>query len=297
MRVTGCFLILCLSAPGVWCQAQDANRDQDKDKDSALQAKPGHEVIKPKDYWNETGIFHPFVRMPAYILHDQKAIWTSPFHTSKSNAKYWALFGAAAVALIATDKYTAKDLPNSSSQVSVSNWASRFGSAYSLIPISAGFYFIGTGDHNDRLRETGLLAFETLIDSNLAVEGIKLVADRARPLENNGTGRFESSPNGRWNSSFPSGHSINTWALASVVAHQYPHPRVIPILAYAFATTVVVSRVGARQHFPGDVLAGSAMGWFIGDYVYGHRHNPGLDQKKSAAEKLMDHVHLGVSLN
>lgn len=295
MRTTGCLLILSLSAPGLWCQAQDANRDQDKD--SALQPKPGQEVIKPKDYWDETGIFHPFVRMPKYILHDQKAIWTSPFHTGKSNAKYWAIFGAATIALIATDKNTAKDLPNSSSQVSVSNWASRFGSAYSLIPISAGFYFVGSGDHNDRLRETGLLAFEALIDSNLAVEGVKLIADRARPLETNGTGRFEASPNGRWNSSFPSGHSINTWALASIVAHQYPHPRVIPILAYAFATTVVVSRVGARQHFPGDVLAGSAMGWFIGDYVYGHRHNPGLDHKKSAAETLMDHVHLGVSLN
>jgi len=41
---------------------------------------------------------------------------------------------------------------------------------------------------------------------------------------------------------------------------------------------VVVSRVGARQHFPAHVVAGSAMGgssatmWcFIGDYVFGRR--------------------------
>ena len=99
-----------------------------------------------------------------------------------------------------------------------------------------------------RFRETGLLCFEALIDSNLTVEAVKPVADRARPLQDNGHGGFESASS-RLNSSFPSGHSINTWAMASVIAHQYPHPRIVPIVAYALATTVVVSRVGARQHF------------------------------------------------
>ena len=215
--------------------------------------------------------------MPNYVLQDQKAIWTSPFHTAKKDAKYWAIFGGAAAALIATDKWTAKDLPNSSSQVSVSTWGSRFGSAYSLIPASTAIYLIGTGTHRDRLRETGLLCFEALIDSNLAVEALKLTAGRARPLQGDGNGHFEDSPS-RWNSGFPSGHAITTWALASVVAHQYPHPRIIPILAYALASTVVVARVGARQHFPGDVMAGSAMGWFISDYIFAKRHNRELDR-------------------
>ncbi|MEI9974654.1 MAG: phosphatase PAP2 family protein [Ignavibacteriota bacterium] len=96
-------------------------------------------------------------------------------------------------------------------------------------------------------------------------------------------------------SSFPSGHSINTWAMASIVAHQYPRPRFVPVIAYGLATVVVVSRVGARQHFPGDVLAGSAMGWFLGDYVYGRRHNSELDPKPPAAQRLLDRVHFGMS--
>jgi membrane-associated phospholipid phosphatase len=235
--------------------------------------------------------------MPKYILQDQKAIWTSPFHTSKQDMKFWAVFGTATAAFIATDQWSVKQLPNSSSQVSVSKWASLAGSAYSLIPISAGFYFIGTGTHEVRLRETGLLAFETLIDSTLVVEAVKLAADRARPLESDGKGHFWDSPNGRWNSGFPSGHAINAWALASVIAHQYPHPRIVPILAYALASTVVVARVGARQHFPGDVVAGSAMGWFIGDYVYGRRHNRDLDQKRTVAQKVLDHVSIGAEVN
>ena len=278
-------------------QSQTETKDTQSppQRHSALKVTPGSEVIKPRDLWTDTGYFHPFVRMPKYIFQDQKAIWTSPFHTAKADIKYWAIFGAATAGLIAADRHIENKLPNSPTQVSVSNWASRVGSAYTLVPLSAGFYFIGTKAKNDRFRETGVLCFETLIDSNLAVQAVKLVADRARPLQANGSGGFESGPS-RWDSSFPSGHSINTWAMASIIAHQYPHPRIVPILAYGLATTVVVSRVGARQHFPGDVLAGSAMGWFIGDYVYARRHNSELDPKPSAAEQILTHVRLGAAL-
>src|SRR4029077_14678017 len=174
-------------------------------KASTLEVTPGQPVIKEKDLWNETGYVHPFVRMPKYILHDQKAIWTSPFHTTKEDAKWWAIFGVATGVLIATDKHTVNQFPNSSTQVSVSTWGSRFGAAYSLIPMSAGFYFIGTGEHNDRLRETGHIAVEPAITSTMVVEVLKSARDRARPREAGGKGRFEDVPN-RWSSGFPSGH-------------------------------------------------------------------------------------------
>jgi len=259
-----------------------------------IEVKPGPEVIKNKDIYDDTGIVHPFKRMPRYILHDQKAIWTSPIHTAKSDIKWWAIFGGATAVAIASDHWTVRQLPNSSSQVSVSNWASRAGSAYSLIPVSAGFYFIGSLKHEERFRETGLIAFETLIDANIVGEVVKLAANRARPTEGNGRGQFGDSPNGRWNSSFPSGHAINTWALASVIAHEYPKP-VVYVIVYGLATTVVAARVGARRHFPGDVLAGGAAGWFIGDYVYGRRHNRALDHKPPVARRILDRVHIGAT--
>lgn len=261
---------------------------------SAAQVKPGPPVIKQKDLWDASGYFHPFVRLPKYMLQDQQAIWSSPIHTAKSDIKWWVIFGGATAALIATDQWTVKQLPNSSSQVSVSNWASRFGSGYTLVPLTAGVYFLGTGLRDDRFRETGLMGFETLIDVNLIAEAIKLTADRARPLESDGKGHFEDSTGGRWSSGFPSGHAINTWALASVVAHQYSNHKIVPIVAYGMASVVVVARVGARQHFPGDVMAGSAMGWFAGDYIYGRRHNRDLDKKPTAAQKILDHLHFGI---
>lgn len=275
-------------------QAGQSQPVPDNAQRSATQVQPGPPVIKQKDLWDASGYFHPFVRMPKYILQDQKAIWTSPIHTAKGDVKWWVIFGGATAALIATDQWTVKQLPNSSAQVSVSDWASRFGSGYSLVPLTAGFYFLGSGFHNDRFRETGLMGFEALIDVSLMAEGIKLVTDRARPVESDGKGHFEDSPNGRWSSSFPSGHAINTWALASVIAHQYSNHRAVPIVAYGLATVVVAARVGARRHFPGDVMAGSAIGWFTGDYVYGRRHNRDLDRKPSAAQRILDHIHFGM---
>jgi membrane-associated phospholipid phosphatase len=262
---------------------------------STIDVKPGQQVIKETDLWDASGYFHPFVRMPKYVLQDQKKIWTSPFHTAKGDIKWWAIFGGATTALIATDKSTVKWLPNSSSQISVSTWGSRFGQAYTLIPATAAAYLVGTHWRNDKLRETGLLGFETLIDVTLVSEAVKMVADRQRPLQGSGQGEFESATS-RWSSSFPSGHAISSWSLASVVAHEYPHPRYIPIIAYGLASTVVVARVGARQHFPGDVVAGSAMGWFIGDFVYGRRHNSELDHKPTVAERILNHVSIGAAL-
>src|ERR1700693_5790792 len=201
---------------------------QDESQHVTVDVKPGPPVIKQKDLWEKTGYFHPFVRMPQYIWQDQKAIWTSPFHTSKDDVKWWAISGGVVVALIATDKSTVKLLPNSSSPVSVSTWGSRFGSPYTLIPVNAAFYFLGSRWHDERFRETGLIGFEALIDASIVVEAVKLVADRARPLEGDGKGEFESSPNGRWGSSFPSGHAISVWAMASVIAHQYSHHKIAP---------------------------------------------------------------------
>lgn len=90
---------------------------------------------------------------------------------------------------------------------------------------------------------------------------------------------------------FPSGHAINSWALASVIAHEYPKP-IVKAVVYGLASVVVISRVGARQHFPGDVVAGAGIGWFMGDYLYGKRHNRELD-KHSKVGRVLDHVRIG----
>jgi membrane-associated phospholipid phosphatase len=259
---------------------------------SALEVKPGPPTIKTKDITNERKLA-PWLRLPRYILHDQKAIWTSPFHTSKDNAKWWAIFGGTTALLIATDKWTAKQLPNTHDQLSVANWTSDIGAAYSLLPISGTFYFIGLGAGSERFRETGILGFEALANAAIVGNVIKLTTRRERPLEGNGNGDFWGSKASVLSASFPSGHAISTWALASVVAHEYPHSILVPITAYGLAATVSASRFAARKHFASDIIVGGAMGWFIGDWVFAKRHNRELDKPEPVLDRLKSHIHIG----
>jgi membrane-associated phospholipid phosphatase len=304
MKVLTCGFLLCL---GTLCaqsqtappgqqqqpQAQPQTQGQNAAERSVLEVKPGEEAIKNKDLYDKTGYFHPFRRMFRFALQDQKKIWTSPFHTSKADAKWWGIFGGATLALIATDKYTAKEAPDTPALRTLGTDTSYLGAAYTLIPISAGFYFLGTAKHHDRFRETGLLCFETLIDTTIVETVIKAATDRARPFEGDGTGQFWGSTGPWWNASFPSGHAINTFGLASIFAHEYSDKLWVKILAYGYAGGVVGARLASNRHFPGDVVSGAAMGWFIGDYVYGKRHNPETDAKKTISQKILDHVHFG----
>jgi len=58
------------------------------------------------------------------------------------------------------------------------------------------------------------------------------------------------------------------WAIASLLAHEYKHQKIVGVTAYSLAGIVSASRVAAQKHFAADVFAGGTMGWFIGRYVY-----------------------------
>jgi len=297
MRLSTCALAVLLlfsALPGL-SQSADSNGDSGpapQQNGSVLGVQPGSEAIKPKDRFDNTGYLHPFVRMPGFVLEDQKTIWTSPFHTSKRDWKWWAIFGGATAGLIAADQHISKAAPNNPTLVHLGNDFSYLGAPYTLIPAAGGMYFLGSWAGNDRVREAGMLSFETLIDVTVVQLAVKSITDRERPNEGQGEGHFWASTSPRYNSSFPSGHAIETFALASILAHEYHDKLWVKILAYAYAGGVVGARLAANQHFPGDVLAGGAMGWFIGDYVYGRRHDAELDPKESMLKKVLKHVQI-----
>ena len=136
--------------------------------------------------------------------------------------------------------------------------------------LPAGMYLWSLNRDAPQAHETGLLSGEALIDSLAVSEAIQLVSLRDRPDVNNAKGNFfSSSP---LDSSFPSNHAAAAWAMASVVGDEYPG-WLTRTVVYGLATTVSVSRVLAEQHFPSDVLVGSAAGWLIGHYVYRAHHN------------------------
>ncbi len=203
------------------------------------------------------------------IALDQKAIWTSPARLRFTDAVWLVPLGGLTAGLLATDRQFSKHLSNDPQTLRRYRKASDYGAA-SLAGAAGGLYLWGKIAHEDHQRETGILAGEALLNSLAVTETFKFAAGRSRPFEDGGSGRF-----GQGGTSFPSEHATAAWAMAGVIAHEYPGP-LTKLLAYGMASAVSFSRVRAKEHFPSDVLIGSAIGWFIGQRVYHAHHDPEL---------------------
>jgi hypothetical protein len=196
------------------------------------------------------------------IALDQKEIFTSPFHVNRHNALEWLIPMSVTGGLIAADTHIADAFENSHGQVQWGGRISNIGAAYTLIPIVAGSYVYGAWKDSAKAREIGVLGTESLLDSLIVAGVLKEVFRRDRP--------DDKHPGDFWagGTSFPSGHSIQVWSIASLLAHEYKHQKIVGITAYSLAAIVSASRVAAQKHFASDVFAGGTMGWFIGRYVY-----------------------------
>jgi membrane-associated phospholipid phosphatase len=210
---------------------------------------------------------------------DQKEIWTSPFRMDRKDAKWWALFGGGTAVLIATDHRTSKALPNTIRQVSFSRNVSQIGAVYTTLPVAGGLYLYGRAADDPHAREAGALGTEALMDAFVVSSILKYAFGRERPDYPGGNGRFFKGQR-----SFPSGHATMSWAFASLISHEYKGGKVVPTIAYSLAATVSVARFTAQQHFASDIVAGGAMGWFIGKFVFERHLDPAIHKRYSTAE-------------
>ncbi len=196
------------------------------------------------------------------VLLDQKEIWTSPLHMTRGDAKWLIVFGAVTGGLIATDHWTSHQLPNTRDQIRVSGYVSDVGSLYTIVPLTGSFYVVGLLTDNAKARETGLLGAEALVDGLVVFSAFKFAFERQRPLEGDGHGHFFHG-----GTSFPSGHTMESFALASVIAHEYRSKKVA-MIAYGLAGLVSASRFSARKHFASDIVAPAVAGWLVGTFVF-----------------------------
>lgn len=215
---------------------------------------------------NENAVGIQFIKN---LASDQKAIWTSPFHLHWDDATWLLPLGEVTAGFMATDPATARALPSSSTTINHFRTFSNYGVG-SLIAAGGGMYVWGRLTHDEHKRETGVLAAEAVINSLAVDETLKYTFQRERPYQDSGEGLFFHN-----GTSFPSEHAAAAWSAASVIAHEYPGP-LTDLLVYGVATGVTASRVMGKEHYPSDVVIGSAIGWLIGREVYRKHHDPDL---------------------
>jgi hypothetical protein len=150
------------------------------------------------------------------------------------------------------------------------------GSGYGFA-ISAGLFGAGLAFSHENLRDTGREAFEAGLLAIAVDQVLKRAFGRER-IEDSG-GRTVFVP-GSSHDSFPSGHTTEAFAVASVIATRskgWP----IPVIAYAAATLVALDRINTRDHFTSDVVAGAFLGTTVGRFLV-RRHG---DEKAGVLSK------------
>ena len=123
------------------------------------------------------------------------------------------------------------------------------------------------GPTGRRAAVTGLAS--VALTSAMANLGLKLFSRRPRPeRELHGVILARNVPMPT-STSFPSGHAAAAVAFAEGLRQEWPAASRVP---YAVAGLVAYSRVHTGVHYPGDVVAGGAIGFVVAQAV-GHASN------------------------
>jgi membrane-associated phospholipid phosphatase len=168
---------------------------------------------------------------------DQSAVWTSPFRLRPRDA-IWGLPALAGMAtLLASDSWISKQVP--AGEVMRSRSLSDEG-AFALVGAAGGMFLFGKITQNEHAAETGFLASEAAVNAVTVDFALKSIFQRQRPYVGSGAGHFFAG-----GSSFPSEHAAVSWAIAGVVAHEYPGT-LTRLLAYGLASAVTITRVTGK---------------------------------------------------
>jgi hypothetical protein len=216
--------------------------------------------------------------VPLDLLKDQGAIWSSPARIGEKDLNYLVPLGLAVTVAMTTDHQVMSEKVSQDRSFNDKNTKLSNVLVSPFIAAPVVMYGVGHLAHSEHARETGILSGEALVDSLIVEQGMKLIFMRERPTVDGARGKFFQTSVGV-DGSFPSNHSMLAWSSAAVLADEYPST-FNTLAFYGVATGVSVTRVLGQQHFPSDVLVGSAFGWMIGHYVYKkhHRWNPELNR-------------------
>jgi len=212
-------------------------------------------------------------KLPMNFLHDQKDMWLFPLELGKG--RHWlpalVITGGKAV-FLATDAQT---MPHFRQTTDFHGFNRVFGTTVTgatIAVVPAVFYAVSLLRHDSYDQGSALFAGEAVADDTVLMVAMKAIARRQRPTELPVAGPYSDTffhSNGSIfgkGTSFPSGHAMMAFSVATVFARRYRQHRWVPYVAYAAASAIAFARVTTAAHFPSDVFVGSALGFVIARY-------------------------------
>lgn len=189
--------------------------------------------------------------------------------TSFDGTKAWDLAGTAAAIAVGysidnnIQKFSQKNINSLNNNLFTID--DIYGNGYTLIGI-VGVYSYGLFLNDPGVRKIGLQTIQAAGYAGLITSILKSIAGRSRPYTNSGKANFHPLNTQAAETSFPSGHATVSWAVSTVLANN-TNNIFLKILCFGAAGWVDCSRIYHNDHWLSDVIAGSAIGYFVGNYV------------------------------
>jgi len=214
-------------------------------------------------------------RLVPNLVQDQKQIWLFPISVAHGHHLLPVLAVAGVTAgFMAIDEHNATYFRKTQTFAGFNKVSSSSNSSLGMELFPAAFYAIGLARKDSYAQHTVLLAGEAVLDSEILTSVMKDVDRRFRPASVPPGGDFSRSwfQENRGSylggvGSFPSGHAIAAFSIATVFAERYPNPRWHVWLAYGLASLVGFSRLSLQSHYSSDVFAGAALGYAVAHFV------------------------------
>ena len=130
----------------------------------------------------------------------------------------------------------------------------------------AGIYGCGLIFDDTKIRNLGLQLVESCAYAGIITSVLKSTAGRSRPYVDKGNMDWHPGQFNTDRTSFPSGHATLAFAISSVMAN-YLDNIYWKVGWYAVASLVGTARIYHDKHWLSDVFMGSAIGYFVGDFV------------------------------
>ncbi|HEV2470242.1 MAG TPA: phosphatase PAP2 family protein [Candidatus Sulfotelmatobacter sp.] len=209
-------------------------------------------------------------RMVRRGLEDQRELYEAPF--KRSNIKWDAVVLAGTAGFLIADRRIENALPYGHYTLFTDGSDVLIGGMGAAM---AGLWAYGMKGNHPHAKEVGDLELETLVNTFLIYVPMQYIAGRQRPGE--GTGRGDFLKHHALNTSFPSGHAMFGWAMATVAAHEYHKPWQ-QALFYGVALAITGGRMLGHDHWPSDMFVGSALGIGIGTHIFHAHCDPALNE-------------------
>ncbi|MGA3210773.1 MAG: phosphatase PAP2 family protein [Terriglobales bacterium] len=213
-------------------------------------------------------------RLVPNLLQDQKEVWTYPVHAVE-NRQWLPVAGVAAVTagLLALDPVAAQYFRNTGAYHGFNQVFSSNNTQFGTAAVPVALYAASLIRRNKYGQHTFLFAGEAVLDSEILTQVLKGTTLRLRPIQVPENGNFSNTFFENKFSilniggSFPSGHTVGAFSVATVYADRYRAHRWVPWVAYGLASTVGFSRLTLQAHFTSDVFVGAVLGYSISHFI------------------------------